>query len=53
MTTLFEMKIFNFLEARAEILKNLRWFFGRPEDTKKTFQNQLTFSDVSLNNTLA
>ena len=26
-----------FLEARAEILKKFRWFFGQFEDTKKTF----------------
>ena len=33
-----------FLEAKAEILKKYGWFFGyRFEDTKKSFQNQLTF----------
>ena len=32
-----------FLEARAEILEKIRWFFGRFEDTKRTFWNQLTF----------
>ena len=32
-----------FLEARAEILKTIRWFFGRNDVTKKTFWNKLTF----------
>ena len=27
------------LEARAEIIKRIRWFFGRFEDTKRTFRN--------------
>ena len=28
-----------FLCTRAEVLKKFRWFFGRKDDTKKTFQN--------------
>ena len=26
-----------FLKARAEILKKIRWFYGRNDDTQKTF----------------
>ena len=32
-----------FLEARAEILKKFRWFFGPNDDIKKSFWNWLTF----------
>ena len=32
---LFEFDFF--LEARAEIIPKIRWFFGRFEDAKRTF----------------
>ena len=38
-----------FLEARAEILEKICWFFGRFEETKRTFWNQLTFSSKFQN----
>ena len=34
----------NFLDSRAEIVKFFRWYFGRNDDTKRTFWNQLAFS---------
>ena len=40
----FDLISFYFLEARAEILTKIRWFFGRFESTKGTFWNQLTFT---------
>ena len=32
------------LETRADILKKFRFYFGRNDDTKRTFLNQLTFT---------
>ena len=40
------------LEARAEILKNFRWFFGRNDETKRTFQNLLTFTGSKIPGTI-
>ena len=39
-----------FLEARTEILTNISLFFGRFEDIKRTFRNQLTFTPLSSKN---
>ena len=35
-----------FLEVRRESLQKFRWFFGRFEDTKRTFRNWPTFITI-------
>ena len=36
-----------FLGARAEILKKISLVFGRNDNTRRTFRNQLTFNSMS------
>ena len=38
----------HFLDSRAEIVKFFRWYFGRNDDTKRTFWNWLTFTIFGL-----
>ena len=39
----------HFSNSRAEIVKFFCWYFGRNDDTKRTFWNQLTFRIITRN----
>ena len=45
---LYFVDLTSFKRLGQKSLKRFRWFFGRKDDTKKTFWNYLTFSTLLL-----